>query len=182
MSTYTIDEKNIYFLNDKNIASSLTVDKVNAIPSLDLIGDLSSTVDGISWNLVDALKGYANGISSELSGTINANREVDKAELSGTLSSYANSLCANLSAAVEQNRKDDRDELSGALSTYTNTKIQQLSTDLSTQVDREFVHISGDTIEHLDINGRLSVDKMLNIDPSTNNIGIKANVGIDAGG
>ena len=127
MSTYTIDEENIYFLNDKNIASSLSEDKVNAIPSLDLVGNLSATVDDISSNLVYTLKGYANGISSELSGTINANRKADKAELSGVLS------------------------------TYTDTKILQLSTDLSTQVDSEFVHISGDIIDHLVVTNGLSV-------------------------
>ena len=95
MSTYTKD-KNIYFLNDKNIAQSLDVvatSKVNPIPSLDLVNNLCATTNQISSNLVRDLSSYANDLSDALCATVDDRREEDKSELSNVLSTYANSLC-----------------------------------------------------------------------------------------
>lgn len=95
MSTYTKD-KNIYFLNDKNIAQSLddvVTSKVNPIPSLDLVNNLCATTNQISSNLVRDLSSYANVLSDNLCATVDDRREEDKDELSNGLSTYANSLC-----------------------------------------------------------------------------------------
>ena len=133
MSTYTKD-KNIYFLNDKNIAQSLDVvatSKVNPIPSLDLVNNLCATTNQISSNLVRDLSSYANDLSDALCATVNNRRKEDKSELSNVLSTYTNSLCAQISTEISVDRVSDKIELSNVLSSYTDSKIISLSSSLS---------------------------------------------------
>ncbi len=105
MSIYTKDSNNIYFLNDKNIASSMNDIGVlsNAIPSFNIvsaaydefeslcananlsIGNLCSEIDNVTVNLF--------AVSSELIA--------DKIELCATLSTYSNELCTSLSNCVK---------------------------------------------------------------------------------
>ena len=164
MSTYTKD-KNIYFLNDKNIAQSLDVvatSKVNPIPSLDLVNNLCATTNQISSNLVRDLSSYANDLSDALCATVNNRRKEDKSELSNVLSTYANSLCAQISTEISADRVSDKIELSNVLSSYTDSKIISLSSSLSNQINNEFVHISGDSIT-----GSLAIDNALKVKNET---------------
>lgn len=129
MSTYTKD-KNIYFLNDKNIAQSLDVvatSKVNPIPSLDLVNNLCATTNQISSNLVKDLSSYANDLSDALCATVDDRREEDKSELSNVLSTYANNISNSISNTVEENRDEDKAELSNVLSTYVNDLCVSIS-------------------------------------------------------
>ena len=164
MSTYTKD-KNIYFLNDKNIAQSLDVvatSKVNPIPSLDLVNNLCATTNQISSNLVRDLSSYANDLSDALCATVDNRRKEDKSELSNVLSTYANSLCAQISTEISADRVSDKIELSNVLSSYTDSKIISLSSSLSNQINNEFVHISGDSIT-----GSLAIDNALKVKNET---------------
>ena len=173
-----------YFLNDKNIAQELVYGdiEINAIPSLDLVSSLynglssedkrlndylvsvetsaytiSSDVDARLLQLSNVLSSYSNELCANLSARVDENRVADKAELSNVLSTYSDSLCAAVSARVDENRVADKAELSNVLSTYTDSSVLNLSTDLSNSVNEQFVHLSGDTIDYINVKGMLSV-------------------------
>ena len=171
-------------MNDKNIAQELVYGdiEINAIPSLDLVSSLynglssedkrlndylvsvetsaytiSSDVDARLLQLSNVLSSYSNELCANLSARVDENRVADKAELSNVLSTYSDSLCAAVSARVDENRVADKAELSNVLSTYTDSSVLNLSTDLSNSVNEQFVHLSGDTIDYINVKGMLSV-------------------------
>ena len=141
-------------MNDKNIAQELVYGdiEINAIPSLDLVSSLYNGLSSEDKRLNDYL------VSVETSAyTISSDVDARLLQLSNVLSSYSNELCANLSARVDENRVADKAELSDVLSTYTDSSILNLSTDLSNSVNEQFVHLSGDTIDYINVKGMLSV-------------------------
>ena len=171
-------------MNDKNIAQELVYGdiEINAIPSLDLVSSLynglssedkrlndylvsvetsaytiSSDVDARLLQLSNVLSSYSNELCANLSARVDENRVADKAELSNVLSTYSDSLCATVSARVDENRVADKAELSNVLSTYTDSSVLNLSTDLSNSINEQFVHLSGDTIDYINVKGMLSV-------------------------
>lgn len=162
---YTTDIPNQkYFLNDKNIASSLAYGDIqlNAIPSLDLVSSLYNSLSTEDKRINDYL------VSVETSAySISSNVDVRLLELSDTLSTYTNELCENVSTQVEINRNNDKAELSNTLSTYTDSSVLKLSTSLSNRVNEQFMHLSGDTVDFIYVKGKLSVAKEVLIDSNT---------------
>ena len=122
--TYTKDNPNKFFLNDKNIAQELEYGdiKINAIPSLDLVSSLYnqlSTEDKRQNDYILSVETSAYTISSDVDARIQ--------QLSNTLSSYSNSLCDDISSQVQRNRIADKSELSNVLSTYVNQLCSSIS-------------------------------------------------------
>lgn len=162
--TYTKNNPNKFFLNDKNIAQELNYGDIqlNAIPSLDLVSSLYnqlSTEDKRQNDYIVSVKLSAYTISSNVDNRLQ--------QLSNVLSTYSNKLCSNISSQIDENRKHDKNELSLILSTYTNNEVLSLSSSLSNQINEEFVHKSGDTIKYLNVNGQLSVCNNVEIDGNT---------------
>lgn len=154
--TYTKDNPNKFFLNDKSIAQELKYGDIqlNAIPSLDLVSSLYNQLSTEDKRQNDYI------VSVETSAyTISSNVDARLLQLSNTLSTYANSLCAAVSSQVDVNRTNDKAELSNTLSNYTNSKVLDLSTSLSDEVNAKFVHKAGDSMT-----GSLSVASDLIID------------------
>ena len=165
--TYTKADKNLkFFLNDKNIAQELKYGdiQINAIPSLDLVSSLYnelSTEDKRQNDYLVSVETSAYQISADVDGRL--------LELSNTLSTYSNKLCTEISNQVKTNRIDDKIELSSTLSTYTNNSVKALSnslsndidtlsTNLSTEVNKIFVHLTGDSMT-----GALSIANNLTV-------------------
>ena len=150
MSTYTKDSENIYFLNDKNITSSLIDDSVlsNAIPSHELFKD---TYDGLSTydnNLcieVDGLNTKTNAISSNLCSEVKNLSDLLSIDLSNEISSRIKAV-QDLSSSLSS----DINSLSDRLS----VEINSLSTSLSNTVDKKFVLKTGDLMETLSVAGK----------------------------
>lgn len=163
------DTNNIYFLNDRNIATSLN-DEIakNAIPSNELFkekyNELTTTDNEISVKL-ENLSGFANTISSDLD--TKTKKALDDAK------AYTNDVSSGISVIIDDNRTSDKNELSNVLSSYTNKQVSDLSTSLSNTVEEKFVNVSGDTIT-----GELKVDKVLATELSFGDTNISGNVSI----
>ena len=163
------DTNNIYFLNDRNIATTLN-DEIakNAIPSNELFkekyNELTTTDNEISVKL-ENLSGFANTISSDLD--TKTKKALDDAKV------YTNEVSSGISVIIDSNRTSDKNELSNVLSSYTNKQVGDLSTSLSNTVEEKFVNVSGDTIT-----GELKVDKVLATELSSGDINISGNVSI----
>ena len=155
------DTNNIYFLNDRNIATSLN-DEIakNAIPSNELFkekyNELTTTDNEINGKL-ENLSGFANTISSDLD--TKTKKALDDAK------AYTNEVSSGISVIIDSNRTSDKNELSNVLSSYTNKQVGDLSTSLSNTIEEKFVNVSGDTIT-----GELKVDKVLATELSSGNI------------
>ena len=163
------DINNIYFLNDRNIATTLS-DEIakNAIPSHELFkekyNELTVTDNEISGKLED-LSCFANKISSDL------DTKTEKAL--GDAKTYTNEVSSGISGIIDTNRTSDKNELSNVLSSYTNKQVSDLSTSLSNTVEEKFVNVSGDTIT-----GELKVNKVLATEFSSGDTNISGNVSI----
>ena len=153
MSTYTKDSENIYFLNDKNIASSLIDDSVlsNAIPSHELFKD---TYDGLST--------YDNNLCIEVDG-LNTKTNTISLNLCSEVKNLSDSLSIDLSNEISSRIKAVQD-LSTSLSCDINNlsdrlsaEINYLSTSLSNTADEKFVLKTGDLMETLSVAGKIEL-------------------------
>lgn len=127
------DKTKIYFLNDKNIASSLTdveVSTLNPIPSLTLLSsvkkDLSDNISAVSAQLESEL-------SVEISNRLSADNKI---------SNDITSIISSTSSLIENDILSTKDDI------------------LST-VNEKYVHLSGDTISFINIEKDLSVKENL---------------------
>lgn len=110
---------NIYFLNDKNIVHDITDTAVsNAIPSYSTFKEKYEELSTYDSNLCS----YASNLSTDVKS------------LSDSLSNSVDQICANISTDLSNEINDRID----AVSTLSNS--------LSTTVNKEFVHLSGDSI------------------------------------
>ena len=154
-------ETSAYTISSDVDARLLQLSNVLSSYSNELCANLSARVDenrvADKAELSNVLSTYSDSLCAAVSARVDENRVADKAELSNVLSSYSNELCANLSARVDENRVADKAELSNVLSTYTDSSVLNLSTDLSNSVNEQFVHLSGDTIDYINVKGMLSV-------------------------
>lgn len=171
MSTeYTKNVTNdIYFLNDRNIATTLS-DEIakNAIPSNELFkekyNELTATDNKLDEKLED-LSSFAKEISSDL------DTKTEQALVDAK--TYTDKVSSDISGIINNNRTSDKSELSNVLSSYTNKQVSDLSTNLSNSVEEKFVNVSGDTIT-----GELKVNKVLATELSSGDTNISGNVSI----
>lgn len=131
---YTKSEQTkIYFLNDKNIASSLTdveISTINPIPSLTLLSsvkkDLSDNISSVSSVLSDALE---KEISTRLSDDTKISNEII-------------SIISSTSSSIENN-------------------ISITKNDILSTVNGSYVHLSGDDVAFINVSGDLNVKENL---------------------
>lgn len=122
-TTYTSDEKSIYFLTDKCLAQSLAenVPARNAVPSFTLVDSLSATAAAQA----EAGRILAEDISAAAKKQIEDLADVDAAgiqDLSGTVSSLVEATARKASddvAAAEAAAKSYADSLNLALDSKT---------------------------------------------------------------
>lgn len=150
------------------------------------IDDLSAALSGEIDSLSASLSNLIFALSSDLCAEIELDRKTIKevsaktlisanaytnqsiAQLSDTTSSLVSATSADTLAQAKAYTKDYADRRIDELSSTTDSRLSSLSndlssysnklcSDLSTQVDAEFVHKSGDTIANLFVEGELSV-------------------------
>ena len=174
MSEYT-NNKNIYFLNDKNISQTLGGDQqsdINPIPSLKLLNKVN---DDIILSI--------ETLCSEISGTVDDRIEQKSCELSDSLSSYSNSLCISINSKI--------DSLCSQISAKIDSNFEALDSKINTQVlslsgsvNNEFVHLSGNnkmandlSVDNSIIAGNAIIGKELDInDNFTDTTGIRVRI------
>ena len=166
------------FLNSK--IETLSSDLSGDIDELStaLSGEIDSLSTGLS-NLISSLSGdlcaeieldrkTIKEISAETLISANAYTDENIAELSDTTSSLVIATSADVLAQAKAYAEGYVDGRIEELSTTTDSRLSSLSNDLSsysnklcadlsTQVDAEFVHKSGDMIAELSVTGQLSV-------------------------
>ena len=192
MTKYEFDSKETVFLNHKNIAQSVDSDiPYNAIPSQELFvgkynelstkdnqlsNEISQLSDGISADvnkLSADLSGEIDNLSASLCGTVELSVEklhsaINK--LSDDLSGDIDNLSASVSGLIKlsvdslQTQTTTLDKKADIISSTLCAETIALSTSLSNQVNAEFVHKAGDTINGLSVDGNLSVNSQAAFD------------------
>ena len=121
---------------------------------------LSSTTSSYYSEFISTSKELSDHIVSVETSAYTISSDVDSRllELSNTLSTYADSISLSLSTTCDSNRADDKAELSNTLSTYADSIVSSLSDSLSTSINGQFVHLSGDTI-----NGSIAITNSLSV-------------------
>lgn len=150
------------------------------------IGDLSAALSGEIDSLSASLSNLISSLSGDLCAEIELDRKTIKevsaetlmlanaytdeniAQLSDATSSLVSATSADTLAQAKAYTKDYADRRIDELSATTDSRLSSLSndlssysnklcSDLSTQVDAEYVHRAGDAIAELSVTGQLSV-------------------------
>ena len=178
------DKTKIYFLNDKNIASSLTdveVSTLNPIPSLTLLSsvkkDLSDNISAVSAQLESELSveisnrlSADNKISNDITSIISSTSsliENDIKDLSDNISAVSAQLESELSVEIsnrlsaDNKISNDITSIISSTSSLIENDILSTKDDILSTVNEKYVHLSGDTISFINIEKDLSVKENL---------------------